>query len=235
VRHHEHSKRCDVIVRGLADQVVFAEVFLRGAWSTDRLRLGPMIRHRYDTEVAKGRTPLIIDCGANAGYATRYFGLEYPDAHIVAIEPDRGNIAVAEQNCASVSVDFVCGAVASDAGTGRIVNPMAEPYGYRVSRTDDGETTLVTIVDLLSAYDATIYAPFLIKIDIEGGEADLFSSNTSWLDRFPVLMIELHDFMLPGEASSRGFFRELGMCHRDVIISEGSVFAIDTKVVGAGR
>ncbi len=39
-----------------------------------------------------------------------------------------------------------------------------------------------------------------IKIDIAGFEEDLFSKCTEWIDAFPVLMVELHDGMLPGEA-----------------------------------
>jgi hypothetical protein len=44
---------------------------------------------------------------------------------------------------------------------------------------------------------------FIVKIDIEGFEADLFSANLDWLDLADVVIIEPHDWMLPGQGSSR--------------------------------
>ncbi len=40
--------------------------------------------------------------------------------------------------------------------------------------------------------------PWIVKVDIEGGEADLFAANTEWVDAVPVIIIELHDWMLEG-------------------------------------
>ena len=37
----------------------------------------------------------------------------------------------------------------------------------------------------------------LIKIDIEGGESELFEKNIEWIEKFPLIIIELHDWMLP--------------------------------------
>jgi hypothetical protein len=47
--------------------------------------------------------------------------------------------------------------------------------------------------------------PFIVKIDIEGFEKDLFASNTAWIERCYAVIIEPHDWMLPGEMSSRTF------------------------------
>jgi len=33
----------------------------------------------------------------------------------------------------------------------------------------------------------------VVKIDIEGGERQLFASGTSWIDKFPLMIIELPD------------------------------------------
>jgi hypothetical protein len=47
------------------------------------------------------------------------------------------------------------------------------------------------------APDAT---PFLMKIDVEGAESDLFQTPYAGFQRFPALAIELHDWILPGRA-----------------------------------
>ena len=46
------------------------------------------------------------------------------------------------------------------------------------------------IQDIINSYDKNIYTPFMIKIDIEGFEDDLFSINTEWLDEFYIMIIE---------------------------------------------
>ena len=46
---------------------------------------------------------------------------------------------------------------------------------------------------------------FLVKIDIEGFEEDLFSKNTEWLMDTKAVIIEPHDWMFPGRYSSQSF------------------------------
>ena len=43
---------------------------------------------------------LIVDAGANVGYVSVYYGNQFPEADIVALEADLGNFAAAERNCA---------------------------------------------------------------------------------------------------------------------------------------
>ena len=71
---------------------------------------------------------------------------------------------------------------------------------------------------LFDTLDKDKAAPFICKIDIEGGEANLFKCNYSWLERFPLVIIELHDWLLPGESNSRNFLKaalEFDFVYRD--------------------
>jgi hypothetical protein len=68
--------------------------------------------------------------------------------------------------------------------------------------------------------------PFLIKIDIEGFESDLFSANTEWVDCFPVIIIELHDWMLPGDCNSRNFLQAIAGRSRDFILRGENVVSV---------
>ncbi len=51
--------------------------------------------------------------------------------------------------------------------------------------------------------------PFLIKIDIEGFERDVFSVNTDWIDNFAGIFIEPHDWLFPGEGISKNLQRAM--------------------------
>ena len=72
-------------------------------------------------------------------------------------------------------------------------------------------------------------APFIVKIDIEGFEGELFSRNLEWLDRFYVLIIELHDWMLPRQRSSQSFLRAVGALDRDFLQVGENVFSIANR------
>jgi hypothetical protein len=47
----------------------------------------------------------------------------------------------------------------------------------------------------------------LLKIDIEGSELELFSGDTSWIERVDAIAIELHDGWRPGCGDS--FFKAI--------------------------
>ena len=44
---------------------------------------------------------LIMDGGANVGYASIYFAHKYPNAQIIAVEPEAENCALFRKNCAA--------------------------------------------------------------------------------------------------------------------------------------
>src|ERR1700722_12590442 len=70
---------------------VFRSIFGNEDYNLARLRRWPDIKALYDGMVADGRTPLILDCGANIGLSAVYFALEFPAARIVAVEPQPEN------------------------------------------------------------------------------------------------------------------------------------------------
>jgi hypothetical protein len=58
-----------------------------------------------------------------------------------------------------------------------------------------------------------------VKVDIEGFEADLFASNTDWLDDVSVVIVEPHDWLLPGRGTSLSFQLELARRAFEVLVS----------------
>lgn len=43
---------------------------------------------------------------------------------------------------------------------------------------------------------------FLVKIDIEGAESALFHDNIEWLDAVDLLIVEIHDWLMPWQGTS---------------------------------
>jgi hypothetical protein len=62
------------------------------------------------------------------------------------------------------------------------------------------------------------HQPFIAKIDIEGAEQDVFSGDTRWVERFPVLILEPHDYLCPGEGTLLPFLRAIAPLKRDLAI-----------------
>jgi hypothetical protein len=58
---------------------------------------------------------------------------------------------------------------------------------------------------------------------------------TSWIDRFPLLVIELHDWLLPGQSTSRNFLREIALRDRDFVYRGENIFSIANQPEGVPR
>src|SRR6266851_270579 len=166
-----------------------------------------LMRYRRAMQDA-GRQPLIIDAGANIGASVVYFSMTYPESRIVAIEPEKKNLKLLAMNCAGRNVSIRAGAVSSADGSLFLSAPAGgSDWSFQVGSQGEYEVEAMAIDSLLADHGADQFAPFICKIDIEGGEADLFSKNYQWMDVFPLLIIELHDEMLPGQGIARNFLK----------------------------
>lgn len=215
--------------RGFADSQTADEIYTKSDYDIGFLARANDISDKYHDMVARGKTPLIIDCGANIGLASRYFAQCYPAAKIVAVEPDKSNIEMAKKHCANLSnVDLRLAAVGAEAGFAEITNSDASSNAFQVKRTaQTGGLQFVTINQLLGEESNTEL--FMVKIDIEGFERDLFVKNTGWLTDCYLLIIELHDWMLPRSASSNSFLRAVSLESRDFVFRRENVFSISNR------
>ena len=153
-----------------------------------------------------------------------------PGARIVAIEPDQENFQLLCRNVEGLGVETINAAVSSTAGRARVVDPGRGPWAYRTQPVADDDTATgavprITINDIFQAHTAATY-PFIVKIDIEGAEADLFSGNTEWVARSPLIIVELHDWLLPKAKTSRPFLQCISQLDRDFIYHGEDVYSI---------
>jgi FkbM family methyltransferase len=178
---------------------------------------------------ARWATPLILDAGANIGASAVFLARLYPQARIVAVEPEPSNFALLQRNVAAwPQVAVVHGAVASADGELTLFDPGRSTDAFRAAKDDNGgwhgrpigAVRAWSMASLIDGFGQGC-EPLLAKIDIEGGEADLFAGDTAWVDAFPAIAIELHDWMLPGQAVSAPFLRCVGERGRDFICIPG--------------
>jgi FkbM family methyltransferase len=180
-------------------------------------------KQEYDFDL--GFTPeVIIDAGANIGVSTLYFRTKYPEAKIIAVEPESSNFHLLKMNTESYQ-NVVCinGAVWGRDGNLDLVNPDGEKYAYQVDRIPDGRGNIkgYSINTIMS--DTGIEAIDLLKMDIEGAEYSVFSEGSpAWIKKVRVLVIELHEFINPGITEL--FQNAIGSIrHKQLIMGENLV------------
>lgn len=203
------------------DMAVLRQVFVDRQYDLDRFPQGRVVRARYEDTLRRGKTPLIIDAGAHAGFASRFFAEAYPLARILAVEPDPRNAAMCRANVASLPrVEVIEAAIGSRPGHVAVARNEGESWGVRTVRADQGPP-IVTVAELRSRVaDGEL---LIVKVDIEGFESDLFAEATEWVADTAALIVEPHDWMLPGAGSSQPMQRLMAQHGRELLVSGESV------------
>lgn len=218
-------------VRGeTSDAQVYLDVFHHRAYETARFAQQAALDAAYRAILAGGGTPLIIDAGANVGAASLWFRDAWPKAAVLAVEPEGGNHAELAQRLAGDPLAHpLRAAVAGTDGDVAVVDAGLDAWGFRTVAAEAGATTVpaLTIASLIATarerWPAAV--PFIAKIDIEGFETDVFAADTGWIDAFALVIVELHDWMLPGSASARPVIAALAARDRDFLIRGENVFS----------
>lgn len=158
---------------------------------------------------------VIVDAGANIGLSTVYYANKYPQARVIAIEPEKSNFALLVRNAAAFhNVIPVRAALWNEERKISLVDPGQGFYGFQTTDDDMSSTRVVAKVPGLTMNklmrDYAIGHIDILKIDIEGSEIELFENASSWIGRVGTIAIELHDRIRDGcsasfYAAARGF------------------------------
>jgi FkbM family methyltransferase len=139
---------------------------------------------------------IIIDAGANVGFATLYFISQIPGATIYCIEPDPDNFAFLKKNLSgeinSGNVVPVQAALASRDGH---MHLKKSHFKYNSGITGVGNENSIkvstySVKGFLNKFN--IEKVSLFKIDIEGSEENVFEEDSSWLVEVSDVLIEIH-------------------------------------------
>lgn len=150
------------------------------------------IEREYEAAVQITEPRLIVDLGANIGLSSLYFVRQFPDAEIIAVEPDPRNFAMLQKNTAAYpGITPVLGAIWHSPRQLQLCPAAYKDRREWATQVVEGDEGGVEAFDIPSLVGTRVID--LLKIDIERAEIPLFSQNTSWLRQVKNLCIELHD------------------------------------------
>ena len=216
-------------VRNKYDILTVFEIFSEETYCLSRLKNWSHIKGTYKDIIKDNLEPLIIDCGSNIGCSTEYFFRIFNEAKFLSLEPNHESLTFSKKNISSSKVTLINKAVSSDEKKLLIDIKNEDNRASKISINQGIEIDSISIDSLINNSNDSM--PFIIKIDIEGFEDNLFSKNYDWIDKFNIIIIEIHDWMLPGKSSSYNFFKALVEnmnkgSKRDIIISGENLISI---------
>lgn len=164
---------------------------------------------------------VIVDAGANIGLASIYFANRYPQAKIIAIEPERSNFELLEENVAPYPhVTPIQAALWNKNEEINLIDPGLGKWGFMTEMKHPPEhlpgntchTVMAMTLDKLMN-DHGLTKIDILKVDIEGAEREVFSDTSSWIEKIESVIIELHEHMKTGcnrsfYCGSKGFNNE---------------------------
>lgn len=145
--------------------------------------------YRFNTT---NRSPLILDCGANIGMSVLKFKHSYPNARIIAFEPDplicttlKYNIETNHLN----QIEVIEAAVWTESGKMSFMSDHAD--SGRIVHVQNQQTLSVNCVRLR---DYLCQPIDLLKIDVEGAEAPILLDCADRLSHVRAIILEYHSF-----------------------------------------
>jgi FkbM family methyltransferase len=152
-----------------SDESVIRQILVQRDYDVSNLSRAADVCAAYSRILKIGHLPLIIDAGANIGASTLYLADAWPEARVIAVEPDGYNL---ELLCSDTSgfphVTCLHAALAAQSGEMLLVDPGQGHWGMRTVPTDKvpvgaivrKRIPAVGMQDLLRRY-ASPCSPFL--------------------------------------------------------------------------
>jgi FkbM family methyltransferase len=218
---------------GTSDVPTLRQVFTSREYDIERMPQMALLMEHYQRLVQDRLKPVIVDGGANIGLSALWFASLFPEATVIAVEPEAANFEVLTRNLAGLpNVKPVRAALMDVAGSVRIANPEADAWAFQVAETAEGEGDSipgVTVPGLTGSVPGGHL--FLVKVDIEGAETALFRSNTDWVTAAAAVIVELHDRFFPGEGRARRVLDRLIRDDVDIVDRGENLFFIKNQRV----
>jgi hypothetical protein len=196
-----HADRTLQYRKGTNDEIVIVQALKSSAYNIGQLRRAQELFGFYGRLAQTDNAPLIVDAGASIGASAVYFASSFPKAQVVAIDPDPGNFQLLTANTSDMAVECVQSTVSSGS------------------------------IDAAYEKKAQASLPFIVKVDLERCEGDVFAENPGWVDRTPVIIVQLNDCLIPGTNSSRRLVEDFADRNRDFVYLHDSIFSISREPI----
>ncbi|MGZ8556821.1 MAG: FkbM family methyltransferase [Chitinophagaceae bacterium] len=147
----------------------------------------------------------IIDAGANIGLSALYFADRFPDASIIALEPDKDNFEIALQNTKNNShIKMLKKGIWNKNTFLEIIDSNTKKDSFMVKESVNQTSSGIEAISIETILQQEGWQVIdILKIDIEGAEKELFSGNyEKWLPLTKVIFVEIHDNMKKGCSKS---------------------------------
>lgn len=150
----------------------------------------------------------IVDAGANIGLASIFYANKYPEAQILAIEPEPSNFEMLKKNVAPYpNVVPIQAALWNKKQDLCSTSARGGHHAFQVREQRNVERdpscsciSGFSLQELMT--DFGIQHIDLLKMDIEGSEKEVFQDSESWIRHVGIIAIEIHDWMQSGCSDS---------------------------------
>jgi len=164
-------------------------IFIRPGSIDVKTIIDTVIREEYGQFQPASEPKIMIDAGAYIGDTSAYFLSRFPYLKVFALEPHTNNYEIARKNLSPYCERVVL------LNKGLWVKDQKLYFGGDFSKAsirDTGyEIDCISLPTILEQF--SIPRKNILKMDIEGAEEAIFSTNPEkWLDRIDLLIIEIH-------------------------------------------
>ena len=215
----------------VGDSGVIKQIFIEKQYEYDWLFQGKKVREIYEFSKKNKTKPLIIDAGANIGASALWFNHRFPESSIICIEPERNNCEILRKNCSGKDIYLFEGALSNEAKVAFLNDPGEGDWGYRVDTNGDYPVACIGMSNLLDFFQKEKYTPLILKVDVEGSENLIFEDPESWIEKIPLVIVELHDWMLPQKNTSRNIMRAFSQYDFEIITRGENIFFFNKKLI----
>jgi len=176
---------CEVTLFGTKIRILDSESYI---FQKNEILVGEIYKFNSNLE-----SPFIIDCGANIGLSTIYFKRIFPQAKVIAFEPDKRVFDVLHNNLQQFGfndVELVPKGVWSSETVLTFFSEGSD--AGRIAQGESAENEIQINTTLLSSYlDREVD---LLKLDIEGAEFEVLRECSSHLHNVKNIFVEFHSF-----------------------------------------
>lgn len=192
---HPRNSTFPLKLRGnTSDSLVFKQIF---------------IDSEYEPLSGMEGVEVVLDCGANVGYSAAWFLSNFSNCEVIAVEPEESNFQALKENLKPFGsrVKVLNAAIWSKNTKLQLTrSDMSGFHEWAWQVTDSVEKNARWIPAMSVPYLIKKYGinrVSILKMDIEGAEAVVFSEPTAkqWIENVDSIAIELHDGTSFGPAS----------------------------------
>jgi len=200
-------------------------ILLRTGTSDFRLYHDIFFNSQYNISLQEN-PKVIVDAGANIGLSVLFFAHKYPNAKIIAIEPESSNFDLLKHNTRNYP-NIIClkkGLWYKKCFL-KIDDTSIDKWAFTLTEVEENEGK--DLIDAISLDDIFLMYGLskidLIKIDVEGSEKEIFEHiSVDTLSKINAVIIETHDRMK--DFTTKAVFTALAPFNYNVSISGDSMF-----------